>query len=62
MGKVDKEWHTRLSPLYNPKCGVKGNGKMMTIAEFEEEWNRLAKEQFSLFEDKVYGKMSKEER
>lgn len=34
----------------------------MTIAEFEEEWNRLAKEDFPQYEDKVYGKLPNEER
>lgn len=31
MGKVDKEWHTRFSPLYHKKCGVKEENKMMSI-------------------------------
>lgn len=47
MGKVDKEWHTRYSPLYHKRCGVRPDNKMMSIEEFEREWEDLADKEFS---------------
>lgn len=62
MGNIDVEWKDRCSPVNELGCGVKENGRMMNLSEFEREWDLRLKSSQARLEDFYLKKNSKDSK